>query len=169
MPDSFQTKATTPSGIKIEVLAYRMLQSVFDKSMVDQIEYGGVIYEKKGGGFGNTGPYRGVSANEVDVGQDRQNQGCPVGTKPVAWFHTHPTYKHVSVENGQVIVTDNAWDEFIGTDLEISNRYLLFGYLATPDRRFWRYDPPTGIEYEGRMIPRQNPGPGKFGPLNGLL
>lgn len=166
---SFQPKATTPDGIKIEKAARAVLKGVLKQSIDDRREFGGVIYrDNNTGKVGWTGPFRGYASGRVDVQQDAENRGCPAGTTPVAWYHTHPVKEFYNIQNGMLITLHAEWDKFIGGDEDLSNNWGLTGYVATFDGRFWRYDPPPSTMINGKPTSEAFT-KGTWGPLNGKL
>lgn len=166
---AFQPKATTPEGIKIENAARSLLKGVLKQSVDDRREYGGVIYrEGASGKIGSTGPFRGYASGRVDVHQDDENRGCPAGTTPVAWYHTHPVEEFYSLQNGVLTTLHAEWDKFIGGDEDLSINWNLIGYVATFDSRFWRYDPPASKMIDGKPTSDAF-AKGTWGPLNGKL
>lgn len=167
-----QPKNGTRSGMTVEDYARSILKGLIKQSVDDHLEYGGVIYRHiSSGELGKTGPFKGEAAANVDIRvwapkgktQKEWNAGCPQGTKPIAWYHTHP------VET--MMVGDDLmhfeWDKFEGGDKLISDSFLLTGYVATWDRQFWRYDYPDPVMVNGEPVPAE--GKGSFVPLNGKL
>lgn len=59
------------------------------------------------------------------------------------------------------------WDKFIGGDKLISDSFLLPGYVATMNGRFWRYDTPAPTLVDG--VPTPTEGEGSFNVLNGRI
>ncbi len=168
-PAAFQPKATTPEGIKVENAARALLKGVLKQSIDDRREFGGVIYRfDSTAKIGWTGPFRGYASGRVDVRQDEENRGCPAGTAPVAWYHTHPVKEFYNLHNGELITMHAEWDKFIGGDEELSINWSLIGYVATFDRRFWRYDPPPSTLINGKPSTKAF-AKGTWGPLNGKL
>jgi hypothetical protein len=156
--DPVQQPAATPEGRRIEEFALRMLRQVLRKSLHGgpdgrPREWGGMIYvDNRNAGPAGNGPlgftrYEGDSPIHVSVHDKEPNRGCPPGTTPVAWYHTHPTAEMVT--NGGDYFTTR-WREFIDGDKELSDKYLLPGYVATWDQRFWRYDPPPQAIVDGK-------------------
>jgi hypothetical protein len=159
-----QPRATTPEGIKIEAFARMLLAAVIDGSVAEKREYGGVIFRHDFNGRLGATQAKGYSGTGVDAGTWNKNRGCPEGTTPVAWYHTHPTKNVVTPDFGTV-PTD--WEKFIEGDKLISDSFLLPGYVGTMDHRFWRYDPPPPALVNGKPVPAE--GPGTYGVLNGVL
>lgn len=169
-----QPKSGTLEGITVEEYARKILTPLIKLSVDDQREYGGVIYRNVSTGeLGKTGPFKGDSPTNVDVKvwapkgktQKEWNAGCPAGTKPVAWYHTHPV--EVVMTHGGVLMHAN-WDKFEGGDVLISDSLMLTGYVATWDRQLWRYDFPKPAMYNGELVPSAD-AQGTFVPLNGKL
>ncbi|MFM9883262.1 MAG: DUF4329 domain-containing protein [Burkholderiales bacterium] len=160
-----QPRATTAEGIKIEEYARRLLAGLIVQSVEEGIEYGGVICRNNATGLlRTTGPFKGYSGANVDIGVwTKENCGCDDGTTPVAWYHTHPTTE-IMTRDGLMHML---WDEFIEGDKLISDGFLIPGYVGTMDRRFWRYDPPPSVMFEGKPVVTE--GKGTYGVLNGKL
>ncbi len=159
-----QPKASTPEGMRIEKLARWLLSWKLPDSIEEEREYGGVIWrDEKTGKLGYTGPFPGYAKAHVDVHVWDDNRGCPPGTKAVAWYHTHP------VKTAQLgpDTIHFEWDKFIGGDKLISDSFLLPGYVATMDGRFWRYDHPAPTMVDG--VPTPTEGEGSFNVLNGKI
>lgn len=149
-----QPKALTPIERKVEAAARKFLNEVLPKSCNGvPTEYGGIIHvDNTTGAIGQKGPIEG-DGTSVSIRQWEENMGCPEGTTPMAWYHTHPHYPRP--EKGLTY----AFREFIGNDKSISDEYKIPGYLGVIDGSFWRYDPPA-----------RGGGPkGNFVPLNGKL
>lgn len=148
MPDRNLVQPKTPDWqqMRVEALARQLLNKVLPESVNGRpTEYGGMIYRNSGSGvLGSTGPFH-KPGNAVDIHQDEQNMGCPQGTLPVAWYHTHPFASF-----GQLHV---AAKEFIDNDKAISDEHHIPGYLGVYDGTFWRYDPRTQKmeELNGRL------------------
>lgn len=168
-----QPKSATRAGMTVEAYARQILAPLITKSVDDKREYGGVIYRYvSSGDLGSTGPFKGDSPIHVDVRvwapkgktQKEWNVGCPKGSEPVAWYHTHPV-KVVMTRDGLMHAD---WDKFEGGDKLISDSFLLTGYVATMDRQLWRYDYPEPAMYNGERVPSAN-GEGNYTPLNGKL
>jgi Domain of unknown function (DUF4329) len=153
-----QQPAGTPEGQRIEEYARRALSLVLNKSVrggPDGVprEWGGVIYVWESGGRDHRAGELGATVNEgyamvnVDVHAWDLNCGCPPGTRPVAWYHTHPVDDFVAHGGDRFSAQSR---EFIGGDKLISDSLLLPGYVATRDGGFWRYDPPPQAIVDGK-------------------
>jgi hypothetical protein len=88
--------------------------------------------------------------------------GCPEGTVPVGWYHTHPYDK----KNGWTYEAK----AFIDGDAFISDNNNVPGFLGVFDGTFWRYDPPpeagAPVVLDGPIKPLP---PGRFVQLNRKL
>jgi len=60
-------------------------------SIEERRESGGMIYTRGGNCFAMP-PRALTDPTRVDAGQREPNCGCPSGTTPIAYYHTHPTY-----------------------------------------------------------------------------
>jgi hypothetical protein len=170
MADAYpaQTPASDPEKKRIERYAIKQLGSILCYSLAANppIEWGGVIYRWDAAGRGHTAGQldhtgyfisEGSSIN-VNVGQDKPNCGCPEGSTPVAWFHTHPrkeTKDHVQL----------GWDQFVEGDVYVSDNWGIPGYVATMDGRVWRYDPPPTVGYNNGRPTQQQGVEGTYGTL----
>jgi hypothetical protein len=72
----------------IAAVASRASEAVWQKSFNSKTEYGGAIWAK-GDRYGFTNRPSGEEAS-VNIGQNDTNCGCPEGTMPVGYWHTHP-------------------------------------------------------------------------------
>lgn len=133
-----QSKARSLIEQKVEEAARTFLNDVLPQSCNGTpTEYGGIIHvDKVTGAIGQKGPLH-EPGNSVSIRQWEPNMGCPDGTTPMAWYHTHPHYPQP--KKG----LSYAYREFIGNDKNISDDYELTGYLGVVDGSFWRYDPPS--------------------------
>jgi hypothetical protein len=162
-PDEQATMwVTTDPGLaaSLQRLVHQQLDIDLPKSVKEEREYGGVFYRNmRSGVIRQTGPFQGLRGeNSVDIGTDKENLGCPSGTVPVAWYHTHPFD-----EVGGLHFEAKA---FIDHDKTISDDNDIPGFLGVFDGSFWRYDPAPGADqvwidpttdkvlpHEGRFIP----------------
>ncbi len=138
MPDAGTQQSKSPDWqqMRVEALARKLLNQVLPMSVNGRpTEYGGVIYRNNTTSrLDSTGPFH-DPGNSVNVQQDQPNMGCPDGTVPVAWYHTHPLAKFGDMH---VLATD-----FIDNDRAISDEHHIPGYLGVYDGSFWCYDPGT--------------------------
>jgi hypothetical protein len=162
-----QPKGPDQFGIRLEDFAYKLLNDVLAKSISAvprPAEYGGVIYlNETSKQLGSMGPFIGPPGGyTVDIHWTDENMGCPLGTTPKAWYHTHP-----SATFGELHFLAK---EFVDHDKEISDEKQVPGFLGVYDGTFWRYDPPP---YEATVLRDDGTvsqmGPGKFTPLNRKL
>jgi hypothetical protein len=131
-----QAKGPDHAAMRIEEKAYELLNDALPRSLTNPPrEVGGVIHRStKSGKLGHTGHFFSEPWDNVDIGANKPNMGCPEGTVPVAWYHTHPYDK----KGGWTY----AAKAFIGGDAFISDNNNIPGYLGVFDGTFWRYDPP---------------------------
>ena len=167
--DRAEMWVTTDNALatRLEVLVRAQLNADLPKSLKDQCEYGGVFYRRsRNGAIEHTGSFKGpAQQGTVDIGHKKPNMGCPDGSIPVAWYHTHPF-----VLNSQGMAY--ASKEFIEGDSAISDQQQISGYLGVYDGTFWRYDPAPqsrdnfATDVDGRVIPERQ---GRFIQLDGKL
>jgi len=142
-------------------LVHKQLDIDLPKSVHEEREYGGVFYRNsRSGMIKQTGPFQGARhENSVDIGTDKANLGCPPGTVPVAWYHTHPFDEAAGLHFEA--------KEFIDHDKAISDDNRIPGFLGVFDGSFWRYDPAPGADQvwtdptTGKILPHE----GRFIPL----
>ena len=121
-------------------------------SIRDNLEYGGLIYKDKDGGYYYSGPVigdeDGVNPFDAEIPKDAELVGD---------YHTHADYSVFDAkENKPVRTSDPARDDYdsdnfsttdysgIKTDAEGRSEYK--GYLGTPSGTFKYYDPDSGTE-----------------------
>ncbi|MGA2710294.1 MAG: DUF4329 domain-containing protein [Steroidobacteraceae bacterium] len=162
-----QPKGSDQFAIHLEDFAFELLNQVLAKSISNvprPAEYGGVIYlNETSRQLGSMGPFKGPPGEyTVDIHWRDPNMGCPVGTKPKGWYHTHP-----SARFGEFHFLAKA---FVDNDKDISDEEQIPGFLGVYDGTFWRYDPPP---YEPTVLTDHGlitqMGPGKFTQLNRRL
>jgi hypothetical protein len=131
-------------NLLIENVARDALNKILAKSIMERAEYGGMIYVKDGKYAATDAQTQGYG-NTVNVGQYEPNRGCPEGSTPVAYFHTHPNIKagDFSME----------YNKFSDEDVSLSKDMGLDAYLGTLDGSFFVYDPRLGkpIKLHGRL------------------
>lgn len=168
--DRAEMWVTTDNALatRLTALARAQLNVDLPRSLRDQCEYGGVFYRvSRTGAIEHTGSFTGpAQKGTVDIGHNKPNMGCPAGSVPVAWYHTHPF-----VLNSQGMAY--ASKEFIVGDKSISDGQRIPGYVGVYDGTFWRYDPApqprdNAIETDaqGRILPERE---GRFIQLDGTL
>ncbi len=118
--------------IAIEKAARKALNSCLAKSIEERAEYGGMIYQKEKT-FGATEPRTQGFGNTVNVGQWELNRGCPEGSMPVAYYHTHPNFRAGGMEM--------KYNEFSEEDKTLAKDLNLDAYLGTLDGSFFLYEP----------------------------
>ncbi len=120
------------------------------KSIEDNLEYGGVLYQDTiTGRYGYTGPIKGS-----DQGVNPFEEPVPEGAVLMGDYHAHGDYSTIDPKTGAAIRTSDPMrddfnsDNFSYTDIEgITNdgkgndKYR--GYLGTPSGKFKRYNPST--------------------------
>jgi hypothetical protein len=114
-----------------EAAARLALNSILATSIRERAEYGGMIYMERGAYSATAARSQGYG-NTVDVGLREDNKGCPEGTIPVAYYHTHP---NVSVGSLPM-----AYNEFRDDDVAITQDHRIDGYLGTVDGSFFKFD-----------------------------
>ena len=137
-------------------LARKQLNIDLPKSITERREYGGVIYRySRTGVIEQTGPFQGpIGAGTVNIRHKEPNMGCPKGSVPIAWYHTHP---FVSNSQGMAYASK----EFIDGDKAISDSHGICGYVGVYDGTFWRYDPApvsrdnSATDADGNVVPER--------------
>jgi len=121
---------------QMDQVARQALNKILATSIVQRKEYGGMIYEKDGYCFAMPPRTQG-NPTTVDVGQRLPNCGCPPGTKPVAYYHTHPTYSVAGMTADYNVFDDPDKDVVLDYNLEA-------GYAGTLDGTFLKFDRKSG-------------------------
>lgn len=85
--ESKEAAAARQAGVA--EVARRESQQWWKRSVEGQVEYGAVIFQR-GRSFGSTPARTSKEDSTVDIGQHEANAGCPPGTMPVGYWHTHP-------------------------------------------------------------------------------
>ena len=121
---------------QMDLVARQALNGILAKSIQQRKEYGGMIYAKNDHFFAMPPRTQG-NPTTVDVGQRLPNCGCPPGTRPVAYYHTHPTYSVAGMKADY-----NVFDD---PDKEVVTDYgLEAGYAGTLDGTFLKFDRKSG-------------------------
>ena len=115
----------------IEQTAREVLNGILVTSIEHRREYGGMIY-LQGGRCHATTPVTQDNPTTVDIGQRGPNRGCPSGTIPLAYYHTHPTY---SVGGFRA-----TYETFSPQDKSVAENCRIDAYLGTLDGSFLKYD-----------------------------
>ena len=143
-----QNKSTDVEEARLDDFARDQLQLVLPASIASGFEKGAVICRNLStGALSSTKVNTGTTKHTVSVGTALPNCGCPDGTTPVAYYHTHPS------EAGEVLATPGATvaKSFSDDDLDVAKDYGLIAYVAGRDGSMWRYDPPVvAFFYEGK-------------------
>jgi hypothetical protein len=116
----------------IERIAKKALNGILEKSITERCEYGGMIYSSNGQYHANEPRTQGYG-NTVNVGQYEPNHGCPEGSVPVAYYHTHPNFSAGGIPM--------KYNEFSDEDKDLAKDLKIDAYLGTLDRSFFLYDP----------------------------
>jgi len=116
----------------VERVARKVLNSILAQSISERSEYGGMIYLQDGKYHANEPRTQGYG-NTVNVGQYESNKGCPEGSTPVAYYHTHPNYSAGDIKM--------KYNEFSPEDKDLAKDLNLDAYLGTLDGSFYLYEP----------------------------
>lgn len=148
-----QPKGTTKADIMLEAMARSLLSAVLPKSISQKVEYGAVICKNdRTGELSATKLHRSTdSDNKVDVGLSEPNCGCPDGTTPVAYYHTHP-FDKIGAGNGTYLHASQDFSD--PDDKRIANDVQLVAFLGSHDGKFRRYVPPKRptVMVDGRPV-----------------
>jgi hypothetical protein len=119
------------SSTNIESTARAALNKILKLSIERRKEYGAMICLQ-------AGKYVAFKArtqdapNTVDVGQHENNCGCPPGSIPVAYYHTHPLYSQAGMRA--------SYNEFSEEDKGVAKEHEIDAYVGTLDGSFLRFD-----------------------------
>ena len=133
------------SVIGLDIIARKALNEILATSIEERKEYGGMIY-MEGATYKAMPPRTQRDPTKVDVGQDDPNCGCPFGTIPVAYYHTHPTYSVAGFKG--------RYNEFSDEDKSVAlDHHLDAAYLGSLDGSFFRFDCQTKqpVRLPGRL------------------
>jgi len=121
------------------------LNSCLATSIEKRAEYGGMIYVLKGQVLAKPPRTQG-DPTKVDVGTHEPNCGCPPGSAPVAYYHTHPTASIAGMTGEYNEVSDNDMDVVTDNKLEV-------GYVGTLDGSFMKFGPklPKPVVLPGKL------------------
>lgn len=117
---------------QLDKAAHEALNAILATSIEERKEYGGMLYIEKGRCLAMPARSQG-EPNKVDVGQYEPNCGCPDGTTPVAYYHTHPTYSVAGFKGDYNKMSDE--DKNVAKDQDLDA-----AYLGTLDGSFYKYD-----------------------------
>ena len=124
-------KVVASSKTSAEETARKALNKILACSIVRRKEYGAMICLK-------AGQYVAFKArtqdepNKVDVGQHEDNCGCPPGSTPVAYYHTHPIASQAGMKAD--------YNEFSDEDIAVATEHRIDAYVGTLDGSFLKYD-----------------------------
>jgi hypothetical protein len=138
--DAVQPKGSTKAEVALETQARALLAAVLPRSIRERREYGAVMCRNNSTGALSATRLRSSSDSDsaVDVGLSEPNCGCPEGTTPVAFYHTHPHDRIVGA-NGSVLHFDQ---DFSDIDRRLANDQQIVAFLGSYDGKFRRYAPP---------------------------
>ncbi len=116
-------------------------------SIMENLEYGGMIYKAPNGKYGFSGPAKGT-----DAGFNPSDAPVPAGTTPAGDYHTHADYSVKDPATGKAVRTsDPARDDYNSDQFSRTDRRGIAndaagnpgykGYLGTPSGKFYQYDP----------------------------
>lgn len=110
---------------------------------VDSTEWGGWIYNDDGR-LSYSEPFSSNAGGHVDIAADpnfHDRNGVPYyrHSRVVGWYHSHP-------DRSPVFVGEN--EGFSTSDMNLSRRYRIPGYLRTPTGRVLRFNPTGGTVFD---------------------
>jgi len=132
-------------SLVVDEVARTALNAVLARSIEEKSEYGAMIYLLKGRCAATLVRTQG-DPTTVNVGQNEENCGCPPGSTPVAYYHTHPTYSVAGMTGD--------YNHFSPEDIDVvTDHNLEAAYLGTLDGSFIKYDAKLGrpIVLSGRL------------------
>ena len=121
---------------QMDQVARQALNQILAKSIEERKEYGGMIYNRNGLCVAMPPRTQG-NPTTVDVGQRLPNCGCPPGTNPVAYYHTHPTHSVAGLKADYNVFDDD--DKSVVVDFKLEA-----GYAGTLDGTFLKFDRQSG-------------------------
>lgn len=121
------------------------LNSCLATSIEKPAEYGGMIYAMQGQILAKP-PITQGNPNTVDVGSHAPNCGCPPGSTPVAYYHTHPIASRAGMTGEYNEVSDQDMDV-------VTDNKLQAGYVGTLDGSFIKFGPdlPKPVVLPGKL------------------
>lgn len=118
--------------IGLDDVARQALNEILATSIERRKEYGGMICME-------AGRYKAMPARtqdepaKVNVGQYEPNCGCPEGTIPVAYYHTHPTHSVAGFKG--------KYNEFSDEEKDVARDHNLdAAYMGSLDGSFFRFE-----------------------------
>ncbi len=140
-----QRKAQTNEGGAIEALVKARLKTLLPLSKGDQLERGGIVHRHdKTGALGQVEGPPGTE-EDLDIGFKKDaagtylkpNRGCPAGTTPVAFYHTHGRDDSKRPPGARRAGPAGFSEE----DLRIATEEQLVAFVALDDGRWLRFTP----------------------------
>lgn len=120
------------SSHALDNAAREALNGILGTSVQEIKEYGAMIY-MEGNIYKTMPPRTQGDPAKVDVGQHEPNCGCPPGTIPVAYYHTHPVF--------QIAGMKGRYNEFSDEDKDVARDHNLdAAYLGSLDGSFFKFD-----------------------------
>ncbi|WNO61015.1 RHS repeat-associated core domain-containing protein [Rheinheimera sp. MMS21-TC3] len=107
---------------------------IFQRSIDEDLEYGGMIFKRQNGTYGFTQPIKGT-VDGVDPGGP---DSVPLGTEAVAYYHSHGAYNVLYDSENFSNAYDPDYDDWYG-DIPYANDLKVDGYLVTPKGLFKKY------------------------------
>lgn len=134
-PHEDANKSSVTNTFKTQDEAARTVsQQILPTSIAEDVEYGGMIYRNNDGTYGYTGPIKGEEGS-VNPGGPKS---VPMGTTPIAYWHTHGAYN----PNYESEKFSNYYDEenkaWVG-DIPYAKYYKIDAYVATPSGKLRHY------------------------------
>lgn len=131
-------------GKSVDQAAFDALNAILGLSIKRRREYGGMIYLLDGEAKA-TEARTDDQISSVDVGHTGLNKGCPAGTTPMAYFHTHPVavYERRRVD----------YNAYSPDDKQIAVDYELDAYMGSVDGSFMVFRYKKGIAAKPEKLP----------------
>ncbi|MBR0672646.1 DUF4329 domain-containing protein [Neoroseomonas soli] len=141
--DTGQHKSTTVAFARLDETARDELAKVLPGSIKSELEKGAVLCRDDRTQQIFPTPLRtGEAKHSVDVGLREPNCGCPSGSTPLAYYHTHPSPPgEVAGSDGLMHVAEGFSDE----DLDVSDQFGVVGYVGQRDGTMLAYVPKVEV------------------------
>ncbi|MDN4590982.1 hypothetical protein DBA29_21095 [Xenophilus aerolatus] len=120
-----------PRFTSLDEAAFAVLDKILVTSVNSRIEYGGMLYSL-GGLIYAQDPVTQYERTTVNVGHRAPNCGCPPGSIPMAYYHTHPIYSIGKLKGEYNVFSDD--------DIEVAKSVSIDAYVGTLDGTFLHYD-----------------------------
>lgn len=120
-----------PRFSSVDDAAFAVLNKILPVSVSSRFEYGGMLYAL-GGLIYAQDPVTQYERTTVNVGHRLPNCGCPAGSTPKAYYHTHPIYSIGKLKGEYNVFSDE--------DIEVAKAASIDAYVGTLDGTFLRYD-----------------------------